>query len=122
MRSWQKKPPKGRSYPVRPSVLEAAIADAGITLPVELARIDSSNEAAFTAGYAPLGSFPKGELFKLTCRTVPSDRAMKVRAAFEAEAIPLFVEWAKGIEALDRHSPVRREHQHFKWVYPDTKP
>jgi uncharacterized protein YccT (UPF0319 family) len=82
MRSWQKKPPKGRSYPVRPSVLEAAVADAGITLPVELARIDSSKEAA---------------------------------------AIPRFIEWAKGIEALDYHSPVRREHQHFKWAYPDAK-
>jgi hypothetical protein len=122
MRSWQKEPPKGRSYPVRPSVLEAAIADAGISLPVELARIDSSNEAAFMASYAPPGSFPKGELFQLACRSVPSERAKEVRAAFEAEAIPQFVEWAKGIEALDYHSPVRREHQHFKWVYPDAKP
>ena len=121
MRSWQKRLPKGRSYPVRPSVLEAAIADAGIILPVELARIDSSAEAALTAGYSPPGSFPKGELFELTCQSVPSGRAMEVRAALEAEAIPKFVEWAKGIEALDYRSPVRREHQHFKWVYPKAK-
>jgi hypothetical protein len=121
MRSWQKKPPKGRSYPVRPSVLEAAVADAGITLPVELARIDSSKEAAFTGSYAPRGSFPKGELFELTCQSVPSERALAVRSALEAEAIPRFIEWAKGIEALDYHSPVRREHQHFKWAYPDAK-
>lgn len=121
MRSWQKKPPKGRSYPVRPSVLEAAIADAGIMLPVELARIDSSEEAALTAGYSPPGSFPKGELFQLTCPSVPSERATAVRVALEAEAIPQFVEWAKGIEALDHHSPVRREHQLFRWAYPDAK-
>jgi hypothetical protein len=121
MRSWQKKPPKGRSYPVRPSVLEAAITDAGITLPVELARIDSSKEADFTASYAPPGSFPKGELFQLTCRSVTSESALEVRSALEAEAIPQFVEWAKRIEALDYHSPFRREHQHFKWAYPEAK-
>jgi hypothetical protein len=121
MRSWQKKPPKGRSYPLRPSVLEAAITDAGITLPVELARIDSSKEVAFRATYAPPGSFPKGEIFELTCRSVPSGRAMEVRSALEAEAIPQFVGWAKRIEALDSHSPVRREHQHFIWPYPDAK-
>jgi hypothetical protein len=121
MRSWQKRAAKGRSYPVRPSVLEAAVTDAGITLPVELARIDSSKEAAFTASYSPPGSFPKGELFVLTCGSVPSERALEVRSALEAEAIPQFVEWAKGIEALDYHSPVRREHQFFKWAYPDAK-
>jgi hypothetical protein len=121
MRSWQKKPPKGRSYPIRPSALEAAIADAGITLPVELARIDSSKEAAFQASYAPRGSFPNGEVFKIACRSVPSERAMEVRAALEAEAIPLFIEWAKRIEALDAHSPIRREHQHFIWAYPNAK-
>ena len=121
MRSWQKKPPKGRSYPVRPSVLEAAIAEAGITLPVELARIDTSKEAAFSASYAPSDSFPMGEVFLLTCRSVPSERALDVRSALEAEAIPQFVEWAKRIEALDFHSPIRRERQHFKWAYPDAK-
>ena len=121
MRSWKKKPPKGRSYPVRPSILEAAIAGAGIKLPVELARIDSSNEGAFNASYAPPGSFPKGELFEVTCQSVPSERALELRSALEAEAIPQFVEWAKGIEALDGHSPIRREHQHFKWTYPDAK-
>ena len=121
MRSWQKKPPKGRSYPVRPSVLEAAIAHAGITLPVELARIGISREAVFSASYAPPGSFPHGELIELTCRSVPSERALEVRSALEAEAIPQFVEWARRIEALDYHSPIRREHQHFKWAFPDAK-
>ena len=120
MRSWQKKPPKGRSYPVRPSVLEAAIADAGITLSVELARIDSSKEAALTASYSPPGSFPKGERFELTCHSVPSERVAEVRSALEADGIPQFVEWGKRIEALDFRSPVRREHQHFKWAYPTS--
>lgn len=106
---------------MRPSVLEAAIAGAGIKLPVELARVDSSKEAAFIASYSPPGSFPKGELFQLTCRSVASESALEVRSALEAEAIPQFVEWAKRIEALDYHSPVRREHQHFKWAYPEAK-
>jgi hypothetical protein len=105
---------------VRPSVLEAAIADAGIALPVELARIDSSKEAALTGSYSPPGTFPKGELFELTCQSVPLERVAEVRSELESEAIPQFVEWAKHIEALDHHSPVRREHQHFKWAYPDA--
>ena len=121
MRSWTKKLPKGRSYPLKPSVLEAAVAEAGIRLPVELARIDSSKEAAFRATYNPSGSFPKGELFDLSCQSVPSERAVEVRAALEAEVIPQFVEWAKRIEALDTHSPIRREHQHFKWAYPNDE-
>ena len=120
MRSWKKDAGKGRSYPLRPSVLEAAIADAGIVTPVELARTGSSNQPAFRAIYSPPGSFPKGELFALTCRSVPSECAKDVRTALEAEAIPQFIEWAKRIAALDANSPVRREHQHFVWAYPNV--
>lgn len=121
MRSWTKKLPKGRSYPLKPSVLEAALNQAGLTLPVELARIDSGEGEAFFATYAPSGSFPKGEIFEITCRSVPSQRVVDVRSALEAEAIPKFVAWAKQIESLDAHSPIRREHQHFKWAYPNNK-
>ena len=113
--------PKGRSYPLKPSVLEAAIDEARITFPVELARIDSSKEAAFRASYAPPGSFPKGEHLELSCQSVPSECAVEIRAALETEAVPQFVEWAKHIESLDAHSPARREHQHFIWAYPNEK-
>ena len=118
MRSWQRKPPKGRSYPVRPSFIEAAIADAGLTLPVELARIDISKEAAFSARYDPPGSYPEGERFALLCPSVPSNQANPVRSAFEAEGLPRLIEWAKSIEKLDSHSPIRREPQVFRWTYP----
>ncbi|MBX3561665.1 MAG: hypothetical protein KF780_07600 [Sphingomonas sp.] len=115
MRSRSEKLPKGRSYPLKPSLLEAAVADSGLSLPVELTQWDRFDHA-FQADFLPNG-WPKRaehELIWVHCRAVPSERAAESRAKMEQEIIPRFIQWAQDIEAHDLASPVRREKQIFR--------
>lgn len=105
--------PKGRSYPLKPSVLFAAVEAAGLSLPVELTRWDKF-DCALEADFYPDRLFGE-EKFWVRCRAVPSALAAEVRATVEARALPQFIEWAKGIEALDPRSPLRRERQTFAY-------
>lgn len=97
--------PKGRSYPLKPSVLADAVKRAGITIPVELVRWDRY-EYALVARFNPPGLIPgeNGESIWLRCRSVPAERAAEARTVVAAQAIPQFIEWARGIEALDMRS------------------
>ena len=108
--------PAGRSYPLRPSVLERALDAAGVTTPVHLLRWDKFDPALKAVFYEE-GAWPGAELanFRVTCRAVPSGRAAEARAAVEAEAIPRLVEWARQIEALDDRSTLRREKPTFRF-------
>ena len=118
MESRKDKLPKGRSYPLKPSVLEAAIADAGLELPISLTRWDYNKAEGFSATFYPEGSFPEGLRFWVSCGAAPSDRAAEIRDLLETQAIPQFIEWAKEIEGLDVKSPRRREPQRFCWEFP----
>ena len=119
MHSLKSRLPKGRSYPLKASVLEAAILGAGLTLPVELTRRDDRNwEAALVATFIPQDPWHEGEHIWVRCRAVASEQAAAVRALLEGEAIPRFIKWAKQIEALDARSPQRGERQHFTRPYP----
>lgn len=117
MKSRKEKLPKGRSYPLRPSVLEAAISDACLELPVTLTRWDYKKEEVFEATFYPAGSL-SGESFWVACGAAPSDKAAEIRAKIESEVIPKFIQWAKAIEALDLKSPRRRMTLlQFKWEF-----
>lgn len=117
MQSRKDRLPKGRSYPLKPPVLEAAIVDAGLTLPIELTR---SNRLAYrlNASFFPDDAWPKGNYIWVSCGAVPSERAAEIRAILETRAIPAFIKWAKEIEALDAKSPRRRKAQHFDYPFP----
>ena len=119
MQSRKEKLPRGRSYPLKPSRLASAVEDAGLASPVELTRWDEF-DSAFQARFYPDGSWAgiDGEYFWVSCKAVSSDKAEALRVILEREAIPRFVKWAKGIEALDIRSPIRREKQTFTYPYP----
>lgn len=119
MQSTTDKLPTGRSYPLKPSKLASAVDDAALELPFELTRWDKF-DAVLQARFYPAGEWPgkDGEFFWVSCKAVPSDQASAVRGILERDAIPQLVEWAKGIEALDERSPVRREKQSFTYPYP----
>lgn len=108
--------PKGRSYPLKPSVLINAVEASGLTIPVELTRWDKFDHV-FKATFYPSGSRPgrEGDFFWVYCRAVSSERAAEARALVEAEAIPQFIEWAKNIEKLDTLSTIRREKPTFEF-------
>ena len=119
MQSTTERLPRGRSYPLKPSKLASAVDDAALRLPVELTRWDKF-DAALQARFYPEGEWPGkgGEFFWISCKAVPSDQASALRDLLEQDAIPQIVQWAKGIEALDARSPVRREKQMFTYPYP----
>jgi hypothetical protein len=117
MESRKVKLPKGRSYPLKLSSLERAIADARLELPVRLTRWDKREET-FEATFYPEGSLPEELCFWVSCGAAPSERLAEIRGPLETDGIPKFIRWAKEIEALDLKSPRRREHQRFKWDFP----
>ena len=121
MKSRTEKLPKGRSYPLKPSLLESAVADGGLELPVELTRWDYKRNQTLEATFQPEASkwFEVG--FRVTCGAAPSDRMAKIRAALESDGVPKFIRWAKEIGALDVKSPRRRERQYFKWEFPEPE-
>lgn len=119
LRSRKEQLPKGRSYPLKPSVLEGAITDAGLQLPIELTRWDYKQQQVFEATFYPEGSFPEELCFWVACGAAPSERSAEIRAALESDGIPRFIQWAKEIESLDVKSPRRREHQRFRWEFPE---
>jgi hypothetical protein len=121
MESRKEQLPKGRSYPLKPSLLERAIADARLKLPVRLTRWDYKKNETFEAHFFPQGSWPEEICFWVSCGAAPSNRAAEIRSLLEAECIPKFIRWAKEIEALDLKSPRRREHHHFEWSFPQPE-
>lgn len=121
MESRKEKLPRGRSYPLKPSSLEAAVAAACLALPVSLTRWDYKQRETLEATFYPEGSFPEELCFWVSCGAAPSDRTAEIRGTLEADGIPRLIRWAKEIEALDLKSPRRREHQHFKWEFPQPE-
>lgn len=121
MESSKEKLPKGRSYPLKPSSLEKAIADARLELPVSLTRWDYKRKETFEATFYPEGSGPEELCFWVSCGAAPSERMAEIRGLLESDGIPKFVRWAKEIEALDVKSPRRRERQRFKWEFPQPE-
>lgn len=115
MKSRSEKLPRSRSHPVKATILSAAVAANGITLPVELTNWDRFDHA-FQADFMPHG-WPgrEQETIWVHCRAVPFHRAAEARQAVEHEAIPQFIEWARSIDVLDASSPIRREKQTFRY-------
>lgn len=119
MQSQTEKLPKERSYPLKPSMLAAALEDAGIAIRVTLTRWDKF-DVTLQARFYPDAwwSGEGGEMIWVSCKAVSSNDVSVIRAAVESEGVARLVEWAKGIEALDARSPIRREQQVFTYPYP----
>ena len=120
MESRTEKLPKGRSYPLKPSALAAAIARASLDLPVRLTRWDYKKNETFEATFYPKGSSPRDHEagFWVACGAVPSDQVAEIRALVEADCLPKFIEWARAIQELDGKSPLWWQNRHFSWNFP----
>ena len=121
METRKDKLPKGRSYPLKPSALDAAIATAGLVMPVRLTRWDYKQKESFEAIFYPEGSFRDELSFWVSCGAAPSNRSAEIRGLLEADCIPKFIRWAKEIEALDLKSPRRLERHRFEWPFPQPE-
>lgn len=110
MRSETGKLPKGQSYPLKPSRLEAALADAGICIDTDLARRPGR---LFDALFWPPSPNVPYERLYIRIGSVPSEQAAEARSRMEEVILPRLIEWIANILAQDVRSPVRRKEQ---WI------
>jgi hypothetical protein len=110
--------PAGRSYAIKPSRLEEAIASAGIQLTVSLHQSHKAwnpEQPALCGKFYPAGSYLGGEAGSVIVHSyaVPSDQRLIAQSFAELTFIPALVHWVLSIEALPQNSTIRREEQSF---------
>lgn len=108
MQSETAKLPKGHSYPLKPTVLEASLASANISIEVHLIRQPGG---LFDAHFWPANANVPHERLYVRAGSVPKERAAEARHRMETVVVPSFVKWIADILAQDRNSPARREQQ-----------
>lgn len=108
MKSETAKLPKGQSYPLRPSIFEAALEDAGLSIDTHLIR---SPGELFDAHFWPPNENVAYERLYVRFGSVPSAELAQARSRVESEALPALLRWIAHILAQARNSPVRREKQ-----------
>jgi len=109
MKSEKAKLPKGHSYPLRPTALEAALSAAGIAIDTSLIRSPGN---LFDAHFWPPNENVAYERLYVRAGSVPIAEATEARRQIEDVTLPALVKWIGDILALDRKSPIRRE-QHY---------
>ena len=108
MKSETAKLPKGHSYPLKPSRLDAALADAGISIDTHLIR---SPGKTFSADFWPPNPNVPYERLNVCIGSVLSEQSAEARRQMEDVVLPRLIKWIAGILARDVKSPVRREKQ-----------
>ncbi|MBL8483355.1 MAG: hypothetical protein JNJ60_14245 [Rhodocyclaceae bacterium] len=107
---------KGQSYPLRASVLEAALSTSAIAADTQFVQGGGSKlfECFF---WPPNPNVPRERLYIRTT-AVPETGTNEARTFIENSVIPEFVAWLQGILALAPNSTVRREEQYFERSLP----
>jgi hypothetical protein len=108
MKSETAKLPKGQSYPLKPSVLEEALKNAGIDIDTHLIRSPSK---LFDAHFWPSNENVPHERLYVRAGPVRIEEAPDARRHIEQVAIPALIDWIRNIIEQDVRSPVRREQQ-----------
>jgi hypothetical protein len=108
MKSETAKLPKGQRYPLKPSALEAALAEAHIAIDTHLIRSPGDLFDAYF--WPPNNNVPRERLY-VRVGSVPSELVADARRHVESVMIPTLVKWIADILVRDCNSPVRREQQ-----------
>ncbi|MEA1619166.1 hypothetical protein SOQ14_09565 [Erythrobacter sp. T5W1-R] len=104
MRSETRKLAKGQSYPLRPTVLEAALACANIQIDLHLIRTPGD---LFDAHFWPPNANIPYERLYVRAGSVPREQAAEARHGMETVVIPRLIAWLANIMAQDQKSPTR---------------
>ncbi|HST36216.1 MAG TPA: hypothetical protein VLK25_06265 [Allosphingosinicella sp.] len=108
MRSETRKLPKGESFVLKPSILSAALGEAGVVIETHLIR---NAGTLFDAHFWPRSHDFQYERLYIRAGSVQRSNAAAARAHVETEVIPRIVAWIADILSRDADSPVRREKQ-----------
>jgi hypothetical protein len=107
--------PKGRSFPVKSSVLRAALQD--FLQQVDVIIYFSRTSHNFHAIFSPPGEIKKIETLQVFVGVVPSASAALARESADVSIIPEFTEWITRLLAEPSNSTIRRNHQSFSREY-----
>jgi hypothetical protein len=110
--------PAGWAYALKPSLLEDAIAEAGLRLRVSLHqnyKVWEADAPALSAKFYPSGSYLGGEngAFSVRSAAIPSSECEVQRDFAERVFLPALVTWMTSLEVLPPGSTVAREEQSF---------
>ena len=108
--------PKGMSYPLQSSFLEAAFSAHGISLDTHL--VQGSSSYALECFFWPPNPNNNHERIYIRTSATPSTRAQELRFFINDQVIPELVVWLKNILALPPNSTRRREEQYFFRAFP----
>jgi len=108
----KKKLPKGLSYPLRASAVEAALS--GLAIAADAHLIQGSGGKLFECFFWPPNQNVPYERLYIRTAAVPEASANEARLFVEKSVIPEFSAWLKGILALAPNSTIRREEQYFE--------
>ena len=102
MRITKDKIPKEKSFPLKSSVFEKAINEAGIN--TEIILMHCSSKIFFDARYLEPNRYSKN--WRLFVRSGAVENSLKHEATelLNTHVIPEFIEWAKGIISLPENS------------------
>jgi hypothetical protein len=115
MRSQTGKLPKSESYVLKPSVLGAALAAAGVAIDIHLVR---NPGPLFAAHFWPPNQNVPYERLYVQAGSVPRERAAAVRRHVADVVVPQIVAWIADILSRDIASPVRRGQQAIAFTLP----
>ncbi|MGF6227694.1 hypothetical protein QFZ27_001649 [Inquilinus ginsengisoli] len=107
--------PKDQSYVLKPSALASALQAAGVTIDTHFVRAPS--RIFIDANFWPPHNLPHDRLY-VTSGTVPREQAERARLFVEHKALPDLAGWIADIMSRDPASPVRREAQLMRILFP----
>jgi len=108
--------PKGMSYPLQSSVLEAELSIHNICLPAYLVQGGSSH--LLECFFWPPNPNNHQERIYIRTSAMPSSSVPELRAFINGSVIPELIIWLKTILVLPPNSTRRREEQHFVRALP----
>ena len=106
--------PKGLVYPLKTSMLESALAEAGITTYVHLLYNRQSPHLLEAFYWLPNANVPH-DRFYIRTSAVEIQQVSTLRQQLETSVIPEFVDWASELLSLPENSPKLHEGNRRCW-------
>jgi len=103
--------PKGMSYPLKSSALNAALIEAGNATKIEL--MIGPNHRYFEAYFWPCNKRVDHDRFYIRTGAVSSVEGGEARECMESRVLPDFIAWAQALLALPTNSPDRHKESYF---------
>jgi hypothetical protein len=126
VRIFKQKIPKGMSFPLKTSALEAAVNTAGTLTPVDIHYSNYKTDGPFfRASFYLHGHIiaKESNILSVTCYSVQSGKRCVFQDYLEIVAIPELTNWLVWLEALPANSTLWNDQANLRreWQMPDER-